>query len=61
MWRHALERGLSGLIARQLLDGRIEAIFGQIDRAGALPPERLAKLRAELTANLHQAEADGKP
>ncbi len=61
MWRQALERGLGGLIAKQLLAGKVDLVFGPIERAGALKPEQLAKLRAELTANLQKAEAEGAP
>jgi len=61
MWRQAFERGLAGLVAKQLLSSRVDAVFAPIERAGALKPEQLAKLRAELTANLQRAEADGAP
>lgn len=61
MWRKALERGLAGIVAKQLLAGKVEAVFAPIERAGALNPERAAKLRAELTANLQKAEAEGAP
>ncbi len=61
MWRQALERGLAGLVAKQLLAGKVDLVFAPIERAGALKPEQLAKLRAELTANLQKAEAEGAP
>ena len=61
MWRQAFERGLAGLVAKQLLASRLDRVFGPIERAGALKPEQLATLRAELTANLQRAEAEGAP
>ena len=61
MWRHALERGLAGLVAKQLLAAKVDLVFGPIERAGAMKPEQIAKLRAELTANLQKAEAEGAP
>ena len=61
MWRKAFERGVAGLIAKQLLASKVDAIFAPIERAGALKPEQAAKLRAELTANLQKAEAEGAP
>ncbi len=61
MWRQALERGLAGLVAKQLLAAKVDLVFGPIERAGAMKPEQIAKLRAELTANLQKAEAEGAP
>ena len=61
MWRQAFERGVAGLVAKQLLARRVDLVFAPIERAGALRPEQLAKLRAELTANLEKAEAEGAP
>lgn len=61
MWRVALERGLAGIVAKQLLASRVDMVFAPIERSGALKPEQLAKLKAELTANLQKAEAEGKP
>ncbi len=61
MWWQALERGLAGAVAKQLLAGKVDLVFAPIERAGALKPEQLAKLRAELTANLQKAEAEGAP
>lgn len=61
MWRHALERGLAGLIAKHLLDGRVDSVFSRIEQSGALTPERIAKLRAEVEANLHKAKVEGEP
>ena len=61
MWWQALERGLAGAVAKQLLAGKVDLVFAPIERAGALRPEQLAKLRAELTANLQKAEAEGAP
>jgi hypothetical protein len=61
MWLLALERGLAAVVAKQLLASRIDLVFGPIERAGALKPEQLAKLKAELTANLQKAEVEGAP
>lgn len=61
MLRHAIERGISGLIARWMLQGRAEAVFASIARAGALSPEEIAQLRAETLAHLQAVEKEGAP
>lgn len=61
MWRLALERGLSGLVAKRLREARLDALFAQIAKTGAIAPEQVTKLRSELEANLRQAEAEGGP
>ena len=61
MWRMALERGLSAIVAKQLREARLDALFAQVGKMGAMKPEQITKLRAELEANLRKAEAEGGP
>ena len=61
MIRHAFERGVASLIARWMLEGRHEAIFRSIERAGALPPEEITALRAEIQVHLEQVRDEGAP
>ncbi len=58
---HAAERGLASLIARWMLEGRHEAIFSSIERAGAMPPEEIAALREEIRVHLEKVRDEGAP
>ena len=61
MIRHAFERGVASVIARWMLEGRHEAIFRSIERAGALPPEEIATLRDEVRVHLEHVRDEGAP
>lgn len=49
------------MIARWMLEGRHEAIFASIERAGALPPEEIATLRQEIRHHLEHVRDEGAP
>ncbi len=61
MIRQVFERGLASLVARWMLEGGAEAVFARIEKAGALKPEELARLRAETVANLTKVREEGAP
>ncbi len=58
--RQVIERGLSALIARWLLDGGAEAVFSRIENAKALRPEELAQLRADTEQRLRAVHQEGQ-
>lgn len=61
MIRQVFERGLASLVARWMLEGGADAVFARIEKAGALKPEDLARLRAETVANLNRVREEGAP
>ena len=61
MLRIALERGLSSLIAKWMLEGRADTVLTRVAKSGALPAEELEALRAQTTARLTQVRDDGAP
>lgn len=61
MIREVFERGLASIVARLMLEGGAEAVFARIEKAHALPPQELAKLRADTLAHLQRVKAEGAP
>lgn len=49
------------MIAKVLLETRHDALFAAIARADALPPDEIAKLRAETLAHLQKVRQEGAP
>ena len=61
MLRIALERGLSSMIAKWMLEGRADSVLDRVVKSGALPPEEIAALRAQTTTRLQQVRDEGAP
>ncbi len=61
MLRIALERGLSSMIAKWMLDGRADTVLDRVVKSGALPPAEIAALRAQTNARLQQVRDEGAP
>ncbi len=61
MIRQVFERGFASVVARFMLDGSAEALFDRIALVGALPPDELAKLRAETRVYLEKVREEGAP
>ncbi|MCO4760072.1 MAG: hypothetical protein KC502_01095 [Myxococcales bacterium] len=61
MLRVALERGLSALVARWMLEGRADAVLDRVMQSGALSAVEVEKLRKQTLARLHQVSEDGAP
>jgi len=59
MLRIALERGLSSLIAKWMLEGRADIVLDRVAKAGALPPEEIEALRLQTAVRLEQVRDDG--
>ena len=61
MLRYAFEKGMASLLARWMLESKGDALFRSIERAGALPPEEIAQLRADRKKYLERVRDEGAP
>ena len=59
MIRHVVERGLSSVVAKLLLEGGADALLARVERSGALKPEDMARVRKETLDHLAQVRDDG--
>ncbi len=60
MLRRLVEQGLASAMSRFMLQNRLELVFEQVRRLGALSDEQLQQLRDETQRRLAEVEREGR-
>lgn len=60
MLRHILERGLASAVSHILLQTRLDSLFEQVRRVGAMSDQQLEQLRRDTQSRLAEVEREGR-